>query len=163
MFWTLLGVVVLKPFTFDLPRLDGVARLVSFPVAGVLLLAIGDFSPVPPRREGAGGGDVPPARLRGHAVPERPGVWFPGLCVLACASATRAEIFSWSAPLRLDGRGGPYAAEATAAPVPLVRAPGRCPAWVAALDRKRAALRAALAGGVPAMGLAAGRLAWQVS
>jgi len=46
----LLGVVVVKLFLIDLSRLGGIERIVSFVVVGVLLLAIGYFSPVPPRR-----------------------------------------------------------------------------------------------------------------
>jgi hypothetical protein len=49
----LLGVVVLKLFMFDLSRLAGVERIVSFLVVGVLLLALGYFSPVPPHRREA--------------------------------------------------------------------------------------------------------------
>jgi uncharacterized membrane protein len=45
----LLGVVVLKLFLFDLSRLSGMQRIVSFIGVGVLLLAIGYFSPVPPK------------------------------------------------------------------------------------------------------------------
>jgi uncharacterized membrane protein len=45
----LLGVVVLKLFVVDLSRVGGIERIVSFIGVGVLLLAIGYFSPVPPR------------------------------------------------------------------------------------------------------------------
>lgn len=45
----LLAVVVVKLFTVDLSQLAGVARIVSFLVVGLLLLAIGYFSPLPPR------------------------------------------------------------------------------------------------------------------
>jgi uncharacterized membrane protein len=45
----LLGVVVLKLFLFDLSRLHGLGRIVAFLGVGVLLLAIGYFSPVPPK------------------------------------------------------------------------------------------------------------------
>jgi uncharacterized membrane protein len=45
----LLGVVVLKLFLFDLSQLSGIRRIVSFIGVGVLLLAIGYFSPVPPK------------------------------------------------------------------------------------------------------------------
>jgi uncharacterized membrane protein len=45
----LLGVVVVKLFLFDLATLRGLQRIVAFLVVGVLLLAIGYFSPVPPR------------------------------------------------------------------------------------------------------------------
>lgn len=47
----LLGVVVLKLFLFDLSALSGIERIVAFLGVGVLLLAIGYFSPVPPRNE----------------------------------------------------------------------------------------------------------------
>jgi len=46
----LLGVVVIKLFLVDLSRVGGIERIVSFIVVGVLLLAIGYFSPVPPRQ-----------------------------------------------------------------------------------------------------------------
>lgn len=45
----LLGVVVLKLFLFDLSQLRGLGRIVAFLGVGVLLLAIGYFSPVPPK------------------------------------------------------------------------------------------------------------------
>jgi uncharacterized membrane protein len=45
----LLGVVVVKLFVFDLATLRGLQRIVAFLVVGLLLLAIGYFSPVPPR------------------------------------------------------------------------------------------------------------------
>jgi uncharacterized membrane protein len=48
----LLAVVVLKLFMFDLSRLAGIERIVSFLAVGALLLAIGWFSPVPPRASG---------------------------------------------------------------------------------------------------------------
>ena len=50
----LLGVVVLKLFLFDLSRLHGLGRIVAFLGVGVLLLAIGYFSPVPPKETEAG-------------------------------------------------------------------------------------------------------------
>jgi uncharacterized membrane protein len=50
----LLGVVVLKLFLFDLSRLHGVGRIVAFLGVGVLLLAIGYFSPVPPKETQTG-------------------------------------------------------------------------------------------------------------
>ncbi len=46
----LLGVVVIKLFVIDLSRIGGIERIVSFIGVGVLLLAIGYFSPVPPRQ-----------------------------------------------------------------------------------------------------------------
>jgi uncharacterized membrane protein len=49
---SLLIVVVVKLFFFDLAEISGIARIVSFIGVGVLLLAIGYFSPVPPRRIG---------------------------------------------------------------------------------------------------------------
>jgi len=49
----LLGVVVLKLFLFDLSQLRGLGRIVAFLGVGVLLLAIGYFSPVPPREKPA--------------------------------------------------------------------------------------------------------------
>ncbi len=51
----LLGVVVLKLFMFDLSQLAGIERIVSFLAVGALLLAIGYFSPVPPRSEATPG------------------------------------------------------------------------------------------------------------
>jgi uncharacterized membrane protein len=47
----LLAVVVFKLFFIDLSRMHGVERIVSFIVIGVLLLLIGYFSPLPPKRE----------------------------------------------------------------------------------------------------------------
>ena len=48
----LLGVVVVKLFLFDLSKIGGMERIVSFLGVGVLLLVIGYLAPVPPRREG---------------------------------------------------------------------------------------------------------------
>lgn len=48
----LLGAVVLKLFIVDLAGTGTVSRIVSFVVVGVLLLVIGYFAPVPPRRAG---------------------------------------------------------------------------------------------------------------
>jgi len=45
----LLALVVVKLFVFDLSRLQGMGRIVAFLGVGVLLLAIGYFSPVPPK------------------------------------------------------------------------------------------------------------------
>ena len=47
----LLGVVVVKLFIFDLERISGVERIVSFIAVGILLLVIGYIAPVPPRSE----------------------------------------------------------------------------------------------------------------
>lgn len=52
----LMAVVVAKLFLVDLSNIHGVERIVSFIGVGVLMLVIGYFSPVPPRRAGAGGG-----------------------------------------------------------------------------------------------------------
>jgi uncharacterized membrane protein len=46
----LLGVVVVKLFLVDLSRSGTVARIVSFLVVGALLLLIGYFAPVPPKK-----------------------------------------------------------------------------------------------------------------
>ena len=45
----LLGLLVAKLFLVDLRDVDGVYRIASFLVTGLLILAIGYFSPVPPR------------------------------------------------------------------------------------------------------------------
>lgn len=45
----LLGVIVVKLFLFDLSRVTGVERIVSFIGIGVLLLLIGYLSPLPPK------------------------------------------------------------------------------------------------------------------
>ncbi len=45
----LLGVTVVKLFLFDLSRVAGVERIVSFIGIGVLLLLIGYLSPLPPK------------------------------------------------------------------------------------------------------------------
>jgi uncharacterized membrane protein len=47
----LMGVVVLKLFTVDISNIGGLTRIVSFIGVAVLLLAIGYFSPVPPKHE----------------------------------------------------------------------------------------------------------------
>ncbi|MFH0784885.1 MAG: DUF2339 domain-containing protein [Pseudomonadota bacterium] len=46
----LLGMVVVKLFLVDLSRTGTIARIVSFLVVGVLMLIIGYFSPIPPKR-----------------------------------------------------------------------------------------------------------------
>ena len=46
----LMGVVVVKLFLLDLSHVAGIARIVSFIAVGVLMLVIGYFSPVPPRK-----------------------------------------------------------------------------------------------------------------
>ena len=46
----LLGLVVAKLFLVDLSQVGGVERIVSFIGVGLLLLLIGYFAPVPPRR-----------------------------------------------------------------------------------------------------------------
>lgn len=48
---TLLGLTVLKLFFVDLSKTQTIARVVSFVGAGVLILAIGYFSPMPPKRK----------------------------------------------------------------------------------------------------------------
>jgi len=50
----LLGVVVFKLFTVDLARLSTLLKIGTFLVVGVLLMAIGYFSPVPPEQETSG-------------------------------------------------------------------------------------------------------------
>ena len=47
----LLASVVLKLFVVDLSRVGTIERIVSFIGVGILLLVIGYFSPVPPKRE----------------------------------------------------------------------------------------------------------------
>jgi uncharacterized membrane protein len=49
----LLGVIVVKLFLFDLSRVTGVERIVSFIGIGVLLLLIGYLSPLPPKAKEA--------------------------------------------------------------------------------------------------------------
>ena len=46
----LLGVVIFKLFLLDMSRLDLVARIISFITVGVLMLVIGYFAPIPPKR-----------------------------------------------------------------------------------------------------------------
>ncbi len=48
----LLVVVVAKLFLIDLSHISGIERIVSFIGVGIMLLAIGYFSPVPPHRTG---------------------------------------------------------------------------------------------------------------
>jgi uncharacterized membrane protein len=46
----LLGVVVVKLFFIDLDNIGTVARIISFMVVGILMLVIGYFSPLPPKK-----------------------------------------------------------------------------------------------------------------
>jgi uncharacterized membrane protein len=47
---SLLGVVVVKLFLIDHSHVGGIERIVSFIGVGVLMLVVGWFAPVPPRR-----------------------------------------------------------------------------------------------------------------
>lgn len=47
----LLAIVVLKLFTVDMSRADGLARIIAFIGVGGLMLLIGYFVPLPPRRD----------------------------------------------------------------------------------------------------------------
>ncbi|OZI37651.1 hypothetical protein CAL29_04455 [Bordetella genomosp. 10] len=49
----LLAITVIKLFLFDLSYLSGISRIVAFIGIGLLLLLIGYFSPLPPRKAGA--------------------------------------------------------------------------------------------------------------
>ena len=51
----LLGVVVGKLFLVDLARLGGLERIVSFVGVGVLMVVVGYYAPVPPRKTGGMG------------------------------------------------------------------------------------------------------------
>ena len=46
----LMAVVVIKLFVVDLSNVGGIERIVSFIAVGLLMLVIGYFSPVPPRK-----------------------------------------------------------------------------------------------------------------
>jgi uncharacterized membrane protein len=46
----LMGIVVVKLFLVDLSHIAGIERIVSFIAVGLLMLVIGYFSPVPPRK-----------------------------------------------------------------------------------------------------------------
>lgn len=46
----LMGVVVLKMFTIDLSRIGTIERIITFISVGILLLLLGYFSPVPPKK-----------------------------------------------------------------------------------------------------------------
>ena len=48
---SLLGIVVIKLFLIDLADSGGIARIVSFLTVGVLVLIIGYFSPIPPKKK----------------------------------------------------------------------------------------------------------------
>lgn len=48
---SLLGIVVIKLFLIDLADSGGIARIVSFLTVGVLVLVIGYFSPIPPKKK----------------------------------------------------------------------------------------------------------------
>ncbi len=50
----LLAVVVAKLFLIDLAKIGTVARIISFLVVGALMLVIGYYSPLPPRKKEAG-------------------------------------------------------------------------------------------------------------
>lgn len=49
----LMGVVVVKLFLVDLSNIGGVERIVSFTGVGLLMLVVGYFSPVPPKKAAA--------------------------------------------------------------------------------------------------------------
>jgi uncharacterized membrane protein len=55
----LMAVVVVKLILVDLGHLSGIERIVSFIAVGVLMLVIGYFSPVPPRKAEAVSAEVP--------------------------------------------------------------------------------------------------------
>jgi len=57
----LIGVVVAKLFFVELSNRGGLARIVSFIGVGVLLLVVGYFAPLPPKRIDAGSGEAKPA------------------------------------------------------------------------------------------------------
>ena len=57
----LIGVVVAKLFFVELSNRGGLARIVSFIGVGVLLLVVGYFAPLPPKRIDAGSGEARPA------------------------------------------------------------------------------------------------------
>jgi uncharacterized membrane protein len=59
----LLAVVVAKLFLVELADHGSVERIVSFIVVGVLMLVVGYFAPIPPRRADAG-----PAAAEPHAL-----------------------------------------------------------------------------------------------
>ncbi|MDT4864610.1 hypothetical protein FQZ97_993760 [compost metagenome] len=61
----LLGVVVLKLFFVELADRGGLFRIVSFIAVGALLLLVGYFAPVPPKKEEA---EPTPAPVEGGAV-----------------------------------------------------------------------------------------------
>lgn len=58
----LLGLVMVKLFSVDLPRLAVLPRIVSFISVGVLMLAIGYFAPLPPSRAAQTAPERPPQR-----------------------------------------------------------------------------------------------------
>ena len=49
-----MGIVVVKLFLIELSNSDGIARIVSFIIVGLLLLLVGWFAPVPPKAENDG-------------------------------------------------------------------------------------------------------------
>jgi uncharacterized membrane protein len=55
----LMGVVVVKLVLVDLGHLSGIERIVSFIAVGILMLVIGYFSPVPPRKVEPVAAEVP--------------------------------------------------------------------------------------------------------
>ena len=50
----LMAVVVAKLFLLDLAKIGGIERIVSFIAVGVLMLVIGYFAPLPPKKRGEG-------------------------------------------------------------------------------------------------------------
>lgn len=55
----LLGIVVVKLFAIDLEALSTIAKIATFIVVGVLLMAVGFFAPVPPPRSDEAAGEAP--------------------------------------------------------------------------------------------------------
>ncbi len=66
----LMGLVVAKLFLLDLSQHGSVERIASFIGAGLMLLVMGYFAPLPPVKKEASGKEVPSADSKSNSAPE---------------------------------------------------------------------------------------------
>jgi uncharacterized membrane protein len=66
----LMGLVVAKLFLLDLSQHGSVERIASFIGAGLMLLVMGYFAPLPPVKKEASGKEVPSAASKSNSAPE---------------------------------------------------------------------------------------------
>ncbi len=111
---SLVGVVVVKLFLVDMAARGSVTRIVSFIGVGLLLLVVGYFAPLPPRRDDDDSGDAaqPAPGTSGTRRPDRrpPGIRTcrsqrimksllkPGLALLAAAAFAATALAAPAAP-----------------------------------------------------------------